>query len=86
MHIAAAMKTPIVALFGPSKSDQTGPYATIARIVSKPFACREACDETSCTHHIHQACMKAITPGDLLKGVIDIAPVKISVDRLQVYR
>jgi heptosyltransferase III len=41
MHIAAAMGTPVVALFGPSGPDQWGPWSSVARVVgSTAHPCR----------------------------------------------
>ena len=37
LHIASAMKTPTVAIFGPSKSKETGPYGNTQRVVEKIF-------------------------------------------------
>lgn len=65
MHIAAAMRTPVVAIFGPSKSNETGPYGTRHQIVEKDFACRYGCDESSCRHARHHACMQDIQVEDV---------------------
>ena len=72
MHIAAAMKTPTVAIFGPSKSNETGPYGNIHRVVEKDFPCRYTCDEDVCLDKINNECMNAITPEDLFNAVKDI--------------
>lgn len=72
MHIAAAMKTPTVAIFGPSKSLETGPYGNICRIVEKDFPCRVTCDESVCSHNMYQACMKAISPQDVFSAVREL--------------
>jgi lipopolysaccharide heptosyltransferase II len=66
MHIAAAVKTPTVAIFGPSKSQQTGPCSPVAAVVEKPFACREYCDEHRCTNEHHHDCMKSISVNDVV--------------------
>jgi len=60
MHIAVAMKTPTVCIFGPSKSMETGPYGPRHRVVEKDFACRAACDESHCRNRDVHACMKAV--------------------------
>jgi ADP-heptose:LPS heptosyltransferase len=69
MHIAAAMKTPTVAIFGPSKSCETGPYGEKCWVVEKDFPCRFTCDESVCKHKVYQACMNAVTPEDVLSAV-----------------
>ncbi len=72
MHIAAAMKTPTVALFGPSKSIETGPYGEGHCVVEKDFPCRTTCDESSCTFERHNACMQDLTVDDAFRAVADI--------------
>jgi len=65
MHIAAAMRTPTVAIFGPSKSIETGPYGSGHSVVEKDFPCRYRCDESTCIHDRHNACMDDITVDDV---------------------
>jgi ADP-heptose:LPS heptosyltransferase len=73
MHIAAAMKTPTVAIFGPSKSRETGPYGAVPhRVVEKEFPCRFTCDECTCLYRVHNACMHAIMPGDVFDQVKEL--------------
>ncbi len=65
MHLGACMGTPVAALFGPSKPEQTGPWPLTAsrhRIVTQFYPCRAHCDEAVCTHPEHHACMRALTP------------------------
>lgn len=69
MHISAAMKTPTVAIFGPSKSKETGPYGNIHRVVEKDFPCRYTCDEDVCHFNRHHACMEDISAEDVIFGV-----------------
>ncbi len=73
MHIAAAMKTPTVAIFGPSKSRETGPYGKKCRVVEKDFPCRLSCDESVCKNKVYQACMNAISPDDVYRSVMELA-------------
>lgn len=76
MHIAAAMETPTVAIFGPSKSLETGPYGNTCRVVEKDFPCRFTCDERVCGHKEYQACMKEITPDDVFNAVQELISQK----------
>jgi ADP-heptose:LPS heptosyltransferase len=69
MHIAAAMKTPTVAIFGPSKSVETGPYGPGHRVVEKDFPCRASCDENTCRHVRHNACMKDLQVDEVHRAV-----------------
>lgn len=69
MHIAAAMNAPIVALFGPSKPDQTAPYSDRAVVVKKDIPCRAGCDENRCSTTRRQECMTSLMPKDVLAAV-----------------
>jgi len=68
LHVASMMKTPTVAIFGPSESNDTGPYKNIHKVVQKDFPCRHKCDESVCRHEVYHGCMRAITPYDVLKA------------------
>lgn len=69
MHIACAVKTPVIAIFGPSKSKETGPYGRASYVVEKDFPCRLTCDEDKCNHKVYNACMKAIGVEDVYKAI-----------------
>lgn len=68
LHIASAMNTPTVAVFGPSKSKETGPYGNIHRVVERDFPCRSDCDEDICRHIPFKECMEKITVEDVLSA------------------
>ena len=60
LFIAAAMKKPLIALYGPTRPDRTGPYGSAeATIIKAPVPCA-GCLKKHCDNWI---CMKAITPG-----------------------
>jgi ADP-heptose:LPS heptosyltransferase len=69
MHIAAALGTPTVAIFGPSKSIETRPYENGHLVIEKDFPCRWFCDETRCTNNKYHACMEAITVDDVFQAI-----------------
>ena len=52
MHLAAAVGTPVVALFGPTSPERTGPYGTGHTIIRKGMACspcfRKVCETMEC--------------------------------------
>jgi ADP-heptose:LPS heptosyltransferase len=52
MHLAAAVGTPVVALFGPTDPARTGPYGSGNRIVRKGLSCspcfRKRCETPRC--------------------------------------
>ena len=59
LFIAAAMKRPLIALYGPTRPDRTGPYGNSeAVIIRAPVSCA-GCLKKRCSKWI---CMKAITP------------------------
>ena len=59
LFIAAAMKKPLIALYGPTRPDRTGPYGSEeAVIITAPVSCA-GCLRKHCDNWI---CMKAITP------------------------
>ncbi|CAK8724400.1 heptosyltransferase-3 [Candidatus Electrothrix aarhusensis] len=69
MHIAAAMKIPTLAIFGPSKSVETAPYSPEGQVVEKDFPCRVSCDESRCCfpeyRSEYHACLQEITVQDV---------------------
>lgn len=65
MHIAAAVGTPVVALFGPTAQWRTGPYGEGHRIVFKTVACRP-CFKRRCDH---VRCMRSITVDDVFVSI-----------------
>ena len=57
MHLASAMGTPVVALFGPTEPMLTGPQGGAHRVVRKTVAC-QPCFKRKCAS---KQCMKEIT-------------------------
>lgn len=64
MHIAAAVGTPVVALFGPTSARRTGPYGTIHRVLTGEVPCRP-CFSRVCRHAPEMECLHVITPDDV---------------------
>ena len=61
MHIAAAARTPIVAIFGPTTSRRNGPFAPDDVVVERfDLDCRIDCYRRSCSH---TSCMKIPVEG-----------------------
>jgi heptosyltransferase-1/heptosyltransferase-2 len=59
LHFAAALKKPLVAMYGPTKADRTGPYgsdkATVMITPAKCAGClKKACNDWHCMHDITQ--------------------------------
>lgn len=63
MHIASAMETPVVALFGATASNRTGPYGKESRVISAGVSC-SPCFSRVCKYEgkaEDMQCMKKIT-------------------------
>lgn len=69
MHIAAAVNTLTIAIFGPSKSIETGPYGNKNIVIEKNYPCRITCDENVCKNDIQNGCMADICVDDVLDAV-----------------
>jgi len=67
MHLAVAMKTPVVALFGPADPAESGPgYAPGHTVIRKVAGC------PNCTKYVcreDRACMKQITASEVAEAV-----------------
>ena len=48
MHLAAAVGTPVVALFGPADPNRTGPYGDDHIVIRKPFPCGPCLRKPTC--------------------------------------
>ena len=70
MHIAAAVKTPIVALFGPEDPVYTRPYTSpdLYRIVKTEVNCRP-CMNKRCDRPV---CMESLKPEEVLQACIEL--------------
>ena len=68
MHIAVAMRSSVIALFGPTSPRFTGPYGRgNYEVIRKDIGCDVPCYDLTCDDN---RCMKAITVDDVL-GVFD---------------
>jgi predicted lipopolysaccharide heptosyltransferase III len=71
MHIAAAVKTPVVAVFGPSKSRETGPYGVPCRVLEVGCPARTSCDESRCLRG-DPRCMEAVGVEAVMAGIREL--------------
>lgn len=67
MHVAAAVGTPVVALFGPTSARRTGPYGTIHRVLTGEVPCRP-CFSRVCRHSPEMECLHLITPDAVIEA------------------
>ena len=75
MHLAAAMGTPVVALFGPSQPERYGPRASLERIVRVDLPCspcgRVRLPPERCRGHVPD-CMDGITVSAVLRAANEL--------------
>jgi heptosyltransferase-2 len=69
MHIANAVGTPVVALFGPTDPRRTAPAGAPATVLRHDLPC-SPCFRTSCPYADHP-CMRAIEIEDVYLAVVD---------------
>lgn len=68
MHLAAAVGTPVVALFGPTDPVRTGPYGEGHRVLRKGLPC-SPCFRKSCSRVI---CMEDISVDEVFNAVKEV--------------
>jgi lipopolysaccharide heptosyltransferase II len=61
MHVAAALRKPLIALFGPTEPRRTGPYAQLSAVLQSHVAC-VPCLSQRCHNPIHMECLKVLSP------------------------
>ncbi|MDP3790624.1 MAG: lipopolysaccharide heptosyltransferase II [Candidatus Omnitrophota bacterium] len=70
MHIAVAMKSNVIALFGPTSAGLTGPYGKGSyNVISKNEECDVPCYDMTCTDN---RCMALIKPEDVFKEALKL--------------
>jgi lipopolysaccharide heptosyltransferase II len=70
MHVAAALKRPVVAPFGPTDPRRTGPYGQIHQVLQSRLPC-VPCMKSTCHYERKMECMQAIDPARMAKAVRD---------------
>jgi len=68
MHVAAAVGTPVVALFGPTSESRTGPYGQGHTVLTQAIACRP-CLSRTCHNPDSLACLTLIDPERVVSAV-----------------
>jgi heptosyltransferase-2 len=67
MHVAAALNTPLVAIFGSTNHTTTSPFSATSRIVRVPIECSPCMQPVCPLGHMH--CMRQITVAMVLDAV-----------------
>ena len=73
MHIAAAVGTPVVALFGPSGDIMWGPWGRGHRVIKKNWPCRP-CGRDGCEGSKISRCLESITEEEVLGALASLGP------------
>jgi heptosyltransferase-2 len=68
MHVAAAFQIPTVAIFGPTKDDETSQWMNDKSIIVKKNLECQPCMKRTCPLQHHE-CMKLITAVEVLDAV-----------------
>jgi lipopolysaccharide heptosyltransferase II len=68
MHVAVAVGTPVVALFGPTSAGRTGPYGAGHRVLSSGVPC-SPCFSRVCRNAVELECLRKIFPDQVLEAV-----------------
>ncbi|MDO9224767.1 MAG: putative lipopolysaccharide heptosyltransferase III [Pseudomonadota bacterium] len=71
MHIAAAVATPVVALFGPSGELDWGPWRVTSRVITSEHTCRP-CGLDGCGGSKRSECLEAITVARVLRAIQEL--------------
>ena len=71
MHVGSAFKVPTVAIFGPTKVEETSPWMNPkGRIVKRDMEC-SPCMKRTCPLGHHE-CMKLLESSEVLNAIEDI--------------
>jgi lipopolysaccharide heptosyltransferase II len=65
MHVAAALGTPLVAIFGPTEPRRTGPYRRLGSVVQGKLPCIP-CLKPYCAYVKPLECLRLISPAEVL--------------------
>ncbi len=72
MHIAAAVGTPTIALFGPTSPIRHGPYGENHEVIEKPVECR-SCYKQKCPRQDQpHLCMTEINPNEVVTQILKV--------------
>lgn len=68
MHLAAAVGTPVIALFGPTDPGRTGPYGAGHRVLRSGVPC-SPCFSRRCANAVEMECLTTIRPEQVIEAV-----------------
>ncbi|MBF0530785.1 MAG: lipopolysaccharide heptosyltransferase II [Deltaproteobacteria bacterium] len=70
MHVAAAVGTPLVAVFGSTNPKTTAPVGQMVKMIRHPVTCAP-CLKPICTQPTH-SCMEAVTPAEVATAGLEL--------------
>jgi len=71
LHVAVALNRPLVALYGPTQPENTGPYRKSEAVMRSDLPCAP-CQVSSCANRIESECLKAVSPDVVADAVRQI--------------
>ncbi len=75
LHMASALKTPLVALFGPSSEKNWGPWMhPKACVVAQPFSCRP-CHLDGCGGSKRSECLYTLSPSAVISALSSLGSI-----------
>lgn len=76
MHVAAAVGTPVVALFGPTSAVRTGPYGVGHQVLTGQVPCRP-CFSRTCHNTLPLECLRTVSPEQVLVAARAQRPLRM---------
>ena len=70
MHIAASLKIPVFAMFGPTDPDKTGPYGKSHSVFQPELSCIK-CLKRYCPDK-NYVCQKSVNPDSAADGIVSL--------------
>jgi ADP-heptose:LPS heptosyltransferase len=68
LHVASAVKAPVIGLFGPTDPGRTGPYPDSSAVIRKDMTC-SPCYAGKPVRCNHSECLDSITVHDVIEKV-----------------
>ena len=81
MHVAAALGTPVVAMFGPTTPQRTGPYGQLDHVLQLSLPC-VPCLKPYCIYPKPMECLRALPPSVAVQAALARLKAAESVERL----
>lgn len=81
MHVAAALGTPVVAMFGPTTPQRTGPYGQLDDVLQLSLPC-VPCLKPYCIYPKPMECLRALPPSVAVQAALARLKAAESVERL----